>query len=129
MFYISVAALVCNKCEQLVSEIEFNNRSDDKKKELNESERLNALREQIVDIITLYRNTFNILIIFWLTETLFGAFIIINSIYCLLLRENIPFIDLLSYYYHFCVQTFAFIIIFVASHCVKVSFNRFLKPI
>lgn len=133
MFYISVTAMICNKCEQLESEIQLNSNTiekNDKKIELNELRRLNALREQIIDIITSYRNTFNILIFLWLTESLFGAFIIINTIYCLLSDEKTDkLIDILSYYYHFCVQTFSFLIIFIASHCVKVSLNRFQTPI
>jgi len=130
MFYISVTAMICNKCEQLVSEIKLNSNIENKTKSgFNELERLNALREQIIDIISLYRNTFNILIVFWLAESLLGALIIVNAIYCLLLTENIQLIDLLSYYCHFCVQTFTFLIIFVASHSVKTSLNTFLKPI
>jgi ABC-type uncharacterized transport system fused permease/ATPase subunit len=130
MFYISVTAMICNKCEQLDTEIKLEIESNSKTKgELNESERINALRVQMIDIINYYRNTFDILIVFWLTESLFGALITLNSIYCLVLNENMQIIDIISYYYHFCAQTFTGLIIFVAFNCVKVSLKRFQKPI
>jgi ABC-type uncharacterized transport system fused permease/ATPase subunit len=127
MFYISVTAMICNKCEQLETEIKVDIESKSKRKQ--ESERINALRVQMIDIINYYRNTFDILIVFWLTESLFGALITLNSIYCLVLNENMQIIDIISYYYHFCAQTFTGLIIFVAFNCVKVSLKRFQKPI
>ncbi len=119
--------MICNKCEQLETEIKVDIESKSKRKQ--ESERINALRVQMIDIINYYRNTFDILIVFWLTESLFGALITLNSIYCLVLNENMQIIDIISYYYHFCAQTFTGLIIFVAFNCVKVSLKRFQKPI
>ena len=142
MFCISITAMICKKCQQLENEILFNAKTDPKiiinnnnshKNELkdvsNELERLNALRQQIIDIIILYKETFQMLIMVWLSDNLLSSFTILNTIYCLLVSESPQFIDILSYYCHFCREIVSFLIVFIAYTSIKLNFNCFQRQI
>ena len=140
MFYISITAMICKKCQQMKNEInttKVNARRDRKiitnnneeKNQLEdltiELERLNALRQQIIDIIISYKETFQMLIMVWLSDNLLSSFAILNSIYCVLVSESPQMEDLFGYYCHFCKEILLFVIIFVAYTSVKINFNCF----
>lgn len=116
--------MVCCKCEQFKCETTATT-SNSVKVEFSQQERLNALRVQFVDIILLYKDTFNIIIIIWVAESLFTALIFLNCIYCLMSTQNVSLIDIAVYYYHFCIEASALLIICMSAYSVNMFFNRF----